>query len=115
MNRRAFLKWFGIGVPAAAVAAVVVPALGTSAPEKVTEARLGEWNNYYSEGDPELMEAIENWKSYPVHHTATLAYDKDLVQSLKSERTMFAEFASGRKLPIAISVKRKVFQYDAVS
>lgn len=117
MNRRSFLKWLGIGVPAAAVAAVVVPALGTSVPEKdtVIEARLGEWNSYYSEGDPELMEAIENWKSYPVNHTATLRYDSDVVSTLKREDSLFEALASRKRIPVNTGVDRKFFQYETVS
>lgn len=115
MNRRSFLKWLGIGVPAAAVASVVVPALGTSVPEKVS-AKLGEWNNYFSEGEFETLNAIENWKSYPVHHTATLYYDKDLVQTLKAENTKFLDLiASNKKIPMNMGAPRKFFQYNGVS
>ena len=111
MNRRSFLRWLGIGVPAAAV---VVPALGTTVPETAS-AKIGEWNNFYSEGDPELMEAIENWKSYPVHHMTTLLYDKEFVANLKVQNTVFDAIASRRAIPVNVGVKREFFQYSVKS
>jgi hypothetical protein len=115
MNRRSFLKWLGIGVSTTTVAAVVVPALGTSEPETVS-ARLGEWNNYCFEGDPESMAAIENWKSHPYHHTATLPYyDEWHVESLKVDATSFAALAERRSIPVNAGVKREFFTYNVKS
>jgi hypothetical protein len=126
MNRRSFLKWLGIGVPAATVAAVVVPKLGTSKPKTVS-ARLGEWHNYYSEGDPELMAAIENWKSHPYYHTATLPdsnqnngystllYDKELVANLRTDNFIYESFTSRRLIPVNEGMNRQFFTYNVKS
>lgn len=101
MNRRSFLKWLGIGVPAAVAAAVAAP--------KVIEARLGEWNNYYSEGDPELMEAIEVWRK----NDGSLYYDRDIVSTLKVESNdLFEKIASRRMIPINAGMKREFFTYN---
>lgn len=131
MNRRAFLKWLGIGVPAIAVVAVVAPKIAESTPEwakgwKVTdlvtkspytEARLGEWNNYYSEGDPELMKAIEQWKPNHEYNVGdNIYYDKEFMKSFKIERLdQFNKLASGKNVPIYMDVKRNFFVYNTKS
>lgn len=120
MNRRKFLQWLGIGVPAVVAAAVVAPKV-----EKVVEAKLGEWNNFYSEGDPELMEAIENWHSYSevypnLQTTFTLKdqyksiyFDKEFMQSLRNQTALDAMAKRGEPMPIAAHVRRSFFRYDA--
>lgn len=124
MNRRSFLKWLGIGVPAAAAAVVVAPKLMEP---KVVAARIGEWNSYYSEGDPELMEAIENWHNYSevypnlqttftLKHDASLYYDREMVQELKmTSDEVIKKLSSRQKIPVNTRVDRKLFQYNVVS
>lgn len=112
MNRRAFLKFFGIGVPAAAVAVVVAPKLMES---KTVEAKLGEWNNYYSEGDPELMESICLWRGQngETHPVTEIYYDREMIQRLKFEnRELFIKLASRNDLHIGAPVSREFFQYN---
>ena len=117
MDRRSFLRWLGIGVPAAAVAAVVAPKLTEP---KVVDARLGEWNNFYSEGDPELMEAIENWKTrpadYPEPAFKNIYFDREFMQSLKADTLAnFEKIASRKKIPVYMDVKRNFFVYQTKS
>lgn len=114
MNRRNFFTH--------AIKAIAVVALYpldkafelTLKPSKKFTARLGEWNNYYSEGDPELMEAIENWKPYPVHHTADIYFDRELIPNLKSDplAKAFEALTSRETIPMNMGMKREFFRYD---
>lgn len=121
MNRRAFLKWLGIGVPAAAVVAVVAPKVAQGESFKTMEARLGDWHNYHSEGDPELMKAIENWKSYPEHayvdiynpSNKAIYFDKEFMKMLKDQDALDAMAKRGESMPIAAHVRREFFRYSA--
>ena len=113
MNRRKFLQWFGIGLPAAAVAAVVAPKLLTKVPQgesyKEFSARLGEWHNFYHEGDPEITEAIETWKPHPYH----LYFDPELVAAMKRENNaLYTSLASRNALHVRTPVKRQFFTYN---
>ena len=67
-------------------------------------ATLGEWNNYYSEGTADILEAM-NQQDY-----------EQLKESLKAEQTVFEDVASREcKLPIAAGINRQFFNYKTLS
>lgn len=112
MNRRKFLQFLGIGVPAAAVVAVMAPKA-----EKVIAAKLGEWSSYYSEGEFETLNAIENWKTEQ-HATVTLDknsriyFDREMLDNLKRENHDLYMSALSRNIHVGSPVPREFFTYN---
>jgi hypothetical protein len=110
MNRRGFLKFLGIGIPAAVVASTVLPAVAKNTLDAI---------------DP-LTAWIKNWKSYPWHETITLNvpkelktravyFDKELVANIKEGTRLTEILSSNEPIKFNTGVRRQFFQYGEKS
>ena len=97
MTKPTHVNILGVDIPLA----TIQYATSTS---PVIYATLGEWNNYYSEGTADILEAMNREDHEQLKH------------SLKAERTVFEDLASrdNGRLPVHAGINRQLFQYNTL-